>query len=131
MQVAPIKDCFEAAADENGIRRHLGEVKKEARDDPQCKAITEALKYVAGIKEIDIVNMSVGSAKKPPGIEDVMPKLLAANKILIASAGEPYQFCILLHPIQPIITPHVSDVMGVIVLTSCVCLCVCVCLLPL
>ena len=35
--------------------------------------------------------------------------------------------------IQTFITPHVSDVSGVIVLTSCVCLCVCVCvcLLPL
>ncbi len=102
LQVAPILYRFEAAEDEDGIRRPLGEVKKEARDDPECKAITEALKYVAKIDEIDIVNMSVGSAKKPPGIEEVLPKL-AINKILIASAGELYQFSILLQPTQPMI----------------------------
>ncbi len=31
------------------------------------------------------------------------------------------------HMGSAVITPHVSDVMGVIVLTSCVCLSVCVC----
>ena len=76
-------------------------VKREARDDPECKAITEALEHVAKIDEIDIVNMSVGSSKKPPGIEEVMPKL--ANKILIASAGELHQFSILLQPTQAMI----------------------------
>ena len=88
MQVVPIRDRFEAAADENGFRHHLGEVKREDWDDKEWKAIIKALEHIATIDDIDIVNMSVGCAKKPPGIEEVMPKL--ANKILIASAGELY-----------------------------------------
>ncbi len=91
-------------ADTNGIRRHLGEVDREARDDLECCAIAKALECVATLDEIDIVNMSVGCAKKPAGIEEVMPKL--ANKILIASAGKimakkltqwpMYQFCVVI-----------------------------------
>ncbi len=61
-----------------------------------------------------------------------MGKLVALMNVMmdqmriIVNTGTVYQVCIFFQ--SYVFTPHVCDVLGVIVLTSSVCLCVCVCL---